>query len=312
MSREELGDDDARSAVPSQRVPLLAPPAPAPDPSTDVPADLSPAARRRIRAALLAVVLVLAGTTGWIGGRAWGGSVDPDAVLDGPIAWAAVVGTRPLGGSGNRALVEVVVRVTNLGRTPLILTGAEASFDAGAIEVVSPDSLPIPPGGTVDAVARASVACRSPQPLRLYPLQVRRSDHSLHSIEIVGSAAALTRVCHAQGPTSEVLTLVRVTEDGERLRLVVRSPTGRTTKVTGVHAGGVTFTGRPLDGAFDARERIIWLDRPRTCPSEWLSGGLPRTLTFELDPGGPAALNLDAGYALARWLRAGPCAGGRL
>lgn len=304
-ARQTHPADPAHSTDPAKQ----ADPADAADPAPTAPGRGSGSTGRRARGAVLAVVTALSALAGWAGSRGWAGSQDPDSLLGGPVAWAVVVDSRPRGGSSQRTLVDLVVRVTNLGRTPLSLNGAEASFDAGAIEAIGPDGASIAPGASIDAVALASIACRSPQPLRLYPLQVRRSDRSLRSVEIAGAAAALTRVCHAQGPDAQVLSLIRASEDGERLRVVVHSPTGRTTKVEGVHARGVAFTGRPLDGTFDARERVIWLDRPRTCPAEWLRTGLPRTLTFEVDPGGPATVTLDAGFALARWLRTAPCSG---
>ena len=201
--------------------------------------------------------------------------------------------------------------MTNLGRTPITLTGAEASFDAGGIEVIAPDSVQIPAGISIDTVAHTGIACRAPLPLRLYPLQVRTVDRALHTVDVAGAATALARACEAQGPATRILTLVSVTEDGDRLRLTIKSPTGRTTQIQSLRAQGVALTGRPLHGSFDARDRTVWVDRPPTCPAAWLSGGLPRTITMDVDVGGPTTVTFDTGYAMARWLRAGPCAGSR-
>jgi hypothetical protein len=272
------------------------------------------AARRppghRTMIATLVVVTLLAGLAAWLGERAWGGTQDRDSSLDRPSAWAVVVDVRPLGGSGRKVAVDVVVRITNLIRTPVTVPGVEVSFDAGTIESIAPRGLTVAAGASADAVARATVDCGSPLSLGLYPLQVRRADRSLQSIEISGATAVLARICNAQVPDLRVLTLVGVSQDADRLRLVVRSPTGRTTTIRGLRARGVALTGRPLSGGFDGRERVLWVDRPRTCPAEWLSTGLPRTLTVEVDVGGPATVTLDVGYPLARWLRAAPCTGG--
>jgi hypothetical protein len=207
--------------------------------------------------------------------------------------------------------VNVVVRVTNLDRDPIVITGAEASFDAGAVDAVTPDSLPVTAGGSAEVVAHAAVDCRSPTPLRLYPLQIRLGDHSLTTIPVVGATAVLARICQAQGPALRVLDLVAVTpQPDHRLRVTLTSPTGRTTQVLGLHAGGVPLDARPLPGSVARDAVTFWIDPPDRCPAEWQAVGLPRTLTVDGDTGGPVSVTVDAGYPLARWLRAGPCAGG--
>lgn len=326
MSREELGDvaDEGATrttllAAPALAAPALAaprPPARSSSPGTTPTLEPDPPGtpariRRRhaVAAGLTAVLLAICGASGWIAARLWT-DTPSSPVGDEPAAWAVVVDARLRGETGARLLVDVTVRLTNLGRAPMILTGAETTFDAGSVEAVVPDSVPVRPGEAVEVVARSAIACRSPLPLRLFPLQVRRADHTLVTVPISGATAALTAVCGAQDLDSAVLALTRVAPDGNRLALVLRSPTGRTTGVVGAHAGGVQLTGRPF-GAFDGNDRILWLDPPRTCPAPWLAGGLPRIVTLEIDAGGPATVDLDTGFALARWLRAGPCAGSR-
>jgi hypothetical protein len=120
----------------------------------------------------------------------------------------------------------------------------------------------------------------------------------------------LARVCQLQQPGSQVLTLVSAARDGIRLKLAIRSPSGRTTQVLALGAEGVPLTGEPLPSSVEATPRIIWLDPPATCPAEWVAAGLPRTVDLEVDVGGPATVSLDVGFAVAQWLRAGPCAGG--
>jgi hypothetical protein len=243
----------------------------------------------------------------WAVERSWAASQDRDIGLDRPPAWAVAVDLRPRGGGGRRLAADVVVRVTNLGRTPLTITGHEASFDAGAIESVTPAPAGVAVGRTTDVVVHAVVDCGSPQPLRLYPLQLRRADRTLVGVEIAGATAVLARLCDASGPEAQVLRLVSVQRDDARLRLVMRSPTGRTTQVTGLSAGGVALDGRPLSGSFDGRDRVLWIDPPATCPPEWVTAGLPRTVTLDVDAGGPATVTLDAGYPLVRWLQDGAC-----
>jgi len=106
-----------------------------------------------------------------------------------------------------------------------------------------------------------------------------------------------------------VLELVSAVPDGDRLRIEVRSPSGRTTQVIGMWAGSVRITGRPMPATVDSANRTMWLDRPSRCPSEWVRGGLPRTIELDLDVGAPATVSVDTGFALPRWLRAGACAG---
>jgi hypothetical protein len=307
VSREELGDAIAETADRIRRALSGAAPGLPNAPSAPTAPRVKPADRADVApAALLAVLL---GAIGWFAASAWmDGAETP--VRDGPVGWAVVLETRPRGESGTRALVDVVVQVTNLDRTPVTLTGAETTFDAGAIEAVAPDSLALRPGAGERVTVHAAVGCRSPLPLRLFPLQFRRVDHTLVTVPISGATAALAAVCETQGPTAQVLTLTRAAPDGDRLALMLRSPTGRTTKVLAVRAAGVAFTGRPL-GVIDGNESILWLDPLPTCPADWRTAGLPRSITVDIDAGGPATLDLDTGYALARWLRTGPCAGSR-
>jgi len=138
---------------------------------------------------------------------------------------------------------------------------------------------------------------------------LRGSDRVLRSIPIDGDAAALARICTLQPAAVHLLELVSAAPDGARLRLQVRSPTGRTTEVNAVSARGVALTGRPIPGTVDALGRTIWIDPPASCPNAWLHSGLPRTLDLRLDAGGDSTVSLDLGFTFARWLRAGPCSG---
>lgn len=55
----------------------------------------------------------------------------------------------------------------------------------------------------------------------MYPLQVLRSDRTLHSIEISGGTAALAQLCESQPVPSPVLALTGIDEDDGVLRPVV-------------------------------------------------------------------------------------------
>jgi hypothetical protein len=303
MSREEFGD-----AIAERATRTTSPPTTPTSQFDRATAGQHPGQGRRLAVTSLVLLIALSGVAGWMGGRMWDDNLEP-APADAPVAWATTVDARPRGESARRVLADVTIRITNLSRTPVTLTGAAATFDAGSIEAVTPDSVVIPVGASAETVAHASIACRAPQPLRLYPLQIRRDDHSLVTVRIIGDAAALTRICDAQAPDTRILAIVRTDEDGDRLELVLRSPTGRNTRVTALRAGGVTLTDHPPDDPVDGREHVFWLERPRSCPIEWLSTGLPRTVELDVDTGGPATVTLDTGYVLARWLRAGPCSG---
>jgi hypothetical protein len=276
------------------------------------PADGDPPRRGRTpsrRAAALLALLVLGTGTGWLGAGAWASTQDEQDTQRGPAAAAVVIDVRPSSGTAVRTGADVVVQINNLGRSLLTLNGAEASFDAGEITLVTPQGLQVPQGGSAMAVLHAAVACGSPQPLRLPALQLRGSDGLLRSVAVDGSAAALAVICELQPPAVHLLELVSVSPDGARLRLQVSSPTGRTTQVVAISAGGVALSGRPVPGTVDALERTIWLDQPKGCPAEWLLGGLPRTVDLRLDSGGDSTVSLDLGFAMARWLRAGACSG---
>jgi len=261
------------------------------------------------RAATLLAALVIGAGSGWFGSGAWGSTQDERATQRGPAAAAVVIDVRPSSGTAVRTGADLIVQITNLGRSLLTLNGAEASFDAGEITSVTPVGLQVPPGSGAMAVVHAAIACGSPQPLRLPAVQLRGSDGVLRSIAVDGAAAALAQVCEQQPPAVRLLELVDTSVDGARLRLQVSSPTGRTTQVTGISARGVPLSGRPVPGTVDALGRTIWLDPPTTCPQEWLLGGLPRTVDLRLDSGGDSTVSLDVGFALAHWLRANACSG---
>jgi hypothetical protein len=264
--------------------------------------------RARVRVAWVVAALVAGVLAGRLGAGSWDGTQTVDPAPDGEVASAVVLDVRPAGGTPARTPVDLVVRVTSLDRTALVVVGGEAGFDAGTIESVVPNGMRIDPGGSGLVTVHAGIACGSRQPLRLGDLQVRRADHRIRTITITGASGALASLCDLQTPGAHPLALVSALPDDTRMRLAVRSPTGRTTRVTAIGVDGVPFTGRPLPATVGAQQTEIWLNRPASCPAAWVNGGLPRTVDVDLDAGGPATVTLDVGFALARWLRAGPCA----
>src|SRR5207244_4282312 len=124
-----------------------------------------------------------------------------------------------------------------------------------------------------------------------------RPDRRTITVPVEGDGRALVQSCQAQEHDPRVLELVAVASDGARLRLVVRSPTGRTTLVTAVWAGSVQLGGRPLPATVDGIKSTIWLDLPHGCAPEWAHGGLPRDLDLDLDAGAPATITVPTGTA---------------
>jgi hypothetical protein len=321
MSREELGNDvmgdvvdSGRSSRPPGRAsPISAGPAPSgtndDGPGGDGPGDRSCPPRPWPRGHLVAssIVVVLSALMGFGSARVWNdASIEGSLLASDPIAWAVVVEARPATGVARTAL-DLVVRLTNLGRSTITVSGSESTDDAGSIESVVPDGLGIEEGGSTVVLVHASIDCSSPKRLRLYPLQVRRGDQTLHAVEIMGATAELARSCQAQAEHAHVVLLTGVGEEDGQLRLTFSSPTGRTTRVLGLRAGEVTLTGEPSHGLFDTRPWTTWIRPPRTCPTEWIHRGLPRTVTVDVDAGGAVPVTLDATDALPRWLLRHSC-----
>jgi hypothetical protein len=253
-------------------------------------------------------VLLVCGLAGWLGAGAWQFGQAPDELLLGLTASAVVVDVRPMGGDGVLTGANLDVQISDLGRAPLTLVGGQPSFDVGSFVGISPPALVIGAGASASASVLVAVACASPQPLRLPELRFRGPDGLLLAVPIDGSAAALAETCNQQPPDVRELQLISAQQDGPRLRLTVRSPTGRTTQVTGVSAGGVPLSGRPLPVTVDHLDATLWLDPLTACPVQWEQSGFPRTLDLQLDSGGESTLSLDVGFALISWATAGACA----
>jgi hypothetical protein len=267
-------------------------------------------ARRGPAASGLVLALAAGLVIGRLGGGWWAATADTTsgagADLD-PMAAAVVLDGDFVVATPGRTVVEFRVRVTNVGPVPLVVLGGTDSVSAARIVRVTP-RLTVQPGAGADAVVRADVGCSSPQPLRLPGLDLERPDRRTVTIPVEGDGRVLVRLCQGRARAPHVVDLVAAGPDGARLRLVVRSPSGRTTLVTGVRAASVPIGGRPLPATVDAQDRTIWLDPPPRCAPEWARGGLPRALDLDVNAGAPATVTLDTGYALANWLRAGPCA----
>jgi hypothetical protein len=273
------------------------------EPLNDGPDAAAPRGRR-LAAAWIAALFLTAVLAGWSGEAAWQGTASPSIGVN---AAATVLEARPSPTELIFPSADLWVRITNLGDGPLSFGGAQTSFDAGSIERISPARFTMPAGGEAIVAVHAIVACGSPQPLRLPPLSVRGADLVRHSVPIDGGAAALARVCSGERPALHLLQLVRASQDAERLRLVIHSPSGRTTILRAVSAGGVPLGGIGSPVVIEGYDRSVWLDPPAACAPSWSVGGLPRSLDLDVDAGGPSRISLATGAVLSSWLLAHAC-----
>ena len=268
----------------------------------------SPPPRRGLLLVAALAALVVGTGLGWSATAAWDRTADGPEITASGVPTAVVTGVQTSIGVRGRTTLELIVRVANPGPEQLTVAGVRRSFTAGDIDVIETRDLVVPPRGEADAAVRATVACASPRPLRLPELLLRTPGRPDVGVPLVGDGRALVTACESQTGDPHVLDLVRTEPDGRRLRMVITSASGRTTVVNRISAGSVPLAGRPLPATVDAEERTVWLDPPAVCPPEWLADGLPRTVDLEVDAGAEATVTLDLRYALARWLRAGPCA----
>jgi hypothetical protein len=244
---------------------------------------------------------------GWATAGALVPSPDDDPTLD--AAAAVIVHVFLRGGDATSAEADLTVQVSDLGQGPIRLVGARASFDAGRIISVPDADGPIEPGRPISSIVHVSVACRSPQPLRLPPLTVRTSSGNARDVPLQGDSAALTQVCSLVSQDLGPVAVTAVDTVGTRLQVSVQSPTGRTTRIVAIRALGVTLLNSGPSDALDGASKAIWLERPETCPPQWRDTGFPLVLDLDVDNGGPSRMSAFLGYPLARWLRSACPAG---
>lgn len=252
--------------------------------------------RWRLPRAMLAVALT--GALGWLAAGAWQPPPPPPppeavsaAVLD-----ARADGNRP---TPVRGRMRVVVQ--NDGDHPVSVVGFEPPRDSGFVMGLDPRRLEVPAGGRADLVLQFAVRCGAATPLDLPALRIRRSDGGLRPVPLAGATDALATMC-AGWPQQEPLVLDSVDRDGDRLRLRLRVPGGRSTRLDEAFAGAVRLVVAPLPAPVDGAGKTFWLEPPRQCPVRWQQTGIPRTLTLQGDLGGPATLTLTVGPLMSDWI----------
>jgi len=325
------GPDDARRGTAGTR--------PDPDgaagPSGSVPGRPPPAVRRRTprpamsrrrRAAVVLVLAALSGAAfGWNGAGSWREAQEREVLLQSAGAAAAVVALdASVGGldavdeaRGVRS-AALTVSILNLGGVPLQVSGRSDSLSAVRIRFVNPSGASVGPRARLTVRVVVEVACSSPQALRVPPLQITSPDGLVRDIPLDATAPALGDLCTEningtaaliEGAAARTGTDVGDLVDDGRFRVSVRAPSGRTTRVVGVRAGGLELTGDPLPATVDGTARVLWLEQPRACDPSVSRSGLPRSLDVDVDGGAgqTATVRVQIGDALARWLLDGPC-----
>jgi len=295
---------------------------PIPQPRADdeaSPAGLTgPRRGSRARVAVLGLLALTAGAFfGWTASDAWGAGREHNDVSLGTAASATVVTMTGRFDDLGQSQLDALVRVVNLGTLPIEITGAQVAYLAAQTDSVSQVPLLVDPGRTALVRLAGRLACASPLPLSLPALTLRRADGLTRPLPVDGATAELTRICSTGRASGQTLQLVSADRDGDRLRLVLDVPSGRTVRVIGVSAGTVALTGRPVPGEVDGQPRAIWLDPPTSCAVPWRTQGLPRSLDVALTgvadrtdvSGVGAVVHLDVGYTLSSWLLDHACPG---
>ncbi len=293
--RPEVGTAaDERDALLPQGAPPVPPPV---GPATPLP----PTGRARRVAVLVAALLAAVGGWTWTGlarsAQALAGRGDTTAAV------ALVTGARP--GERESQVVRGVFDVTvrNVGGVPFQVRGTAASLGAVAVEAVD-GAGEVAPGASRQLLLHVWVSCASPLPLRLPALRLTGPDGGSGAV-VRGGAAVLAGWC--AGVDRDLLELAGTTGDGDRLRVVLRVPSGRTTRIDAVRAGGVLLSASPLPIWLGGQASTLWLTPPRPCPRAWSAGGLPTSVDLDADVGGPATVSVAVGPDLARWLAEHGC-----
>ena len=260
---------------------------------------------RRRSVAVVAAAAVVGAAVGWTGAGAWQDTPAGDRVQ---AMSAVVVSSFPTDDAVQRVEGDLRIRVTNIGEVAVDVVGSDASFDAGTITGIEGLPRRVDVGGAQVLTVHVSAACASPQPLRLAGLSVRGPDGVRRPLPVEGASDALARFCSADAE-QPVIAVTRATEDGDRMRLDLTVPSGRTTSVVAVLAGSVPLRWSPVPMLLDGQGRTVWLTAPADCDPRWRATGLPVALDLVTDMGGAADLTLPVGLALPRWLGRVSCGG---
>lgn len=333
MSREVVGTAEpdavtvaAHPAPPAQPAAQPAPPAPAVVPAV-VPAvaQVRPDRRRRAVAAVLVGAALLGAALGWSGAGSWRDAQRREVALASAGASAVVVGLdtslsglRPAVSGADRRTAVLQVSVLNLGAVPLRVTGRSDSWSAVRILAVEPAGADVAAAARRDVRVAVEVDCTSPQALRVPPLQFTSPDGLVRDIAVDVTAPALADLCAAGMNGTQELLRGRVADRGsdvarlvdrDRLRLVLVSPSGRTTRVVAIRAAGLALDADPLPATVDGTPRYLWLKPPTGCDASVLRVGAPRHVDVDVDAGSgqTATVRLRLGDLFAGWLLAGPC-----
>jgi hypothetical protein len=298
MSREVQGEAPA-DAVPGQRgLPQRVEAGMA----RLVPRQVFP--RKRSRTVMLAgVVSVVGCLTGWTAAGAWA----PANPTNPPEAVTATVRDMRLDPDSRPepARARLVIDVANASPGAVVVVGHATSFDAASVTGLEPRALRIAPGASRPVEVEVAVACSGPAPLRSPALRIRRADGGVRPVPVNGASQALLAVCAAGTGQQLPLVIDKAWLEGRRLAVEMSVPSGRTTQVRAVRAGGVALSASQATIAGEGT--TIWLDPPVDCPQPWRSEGVPQQITLDVDVGGPASLSLPVGPALADWILADSC-----
>jgi hypothetical protein len=296
MSREVLGQAPADAGEP------LAPPH-----ATGSPG--SAARPRRLRRVLaLAAAAVTGCTSGWLlAGTAETGNLTGSALG----VTAQVVIWRPDFASARPLRGTLQVSVINAGARSVRVTGYDASVSAASIAGLErPAGIDAVPAGQTSTLAlRVSVRCDGELPLRLPSLRLRLADGTQRPLPVLGGNAAVAGLCSSRRDQQLLVSDRRPHRDREYYGVLLRSPSGRPTRVQAARAGGYPISVAPLPSTIGAAGTMIWLTPPARCPQVWRTAGFPGGLDLDVDlPAGElTTVSVEVGPALARWLLDSGC-----
>lgn len=259
--------------------------------------------KRGHTALLVGVVCVVGCLGGWTAAGAWAPANPPTP----PEAVTATVRDMRLDPDSRPepARARLVIDVVNASPGAVVVVGHATSFDAASITGLEPRALKIAAGASRAVEVEVAVACSGPAPLRAPALRIRRTDGGIRPVPVTGASQALLAVCAAGSGQQLPLVIDKVSLDGRRLAVVMSVPSGRTTQVQAVRAGGVALAAS--QATIGGGDTTIWLDPPVDCPQAWRSDGVPQQITLDVDVGGPGSLSLQIGPALADWILADSC-----
>ncbi len=274
---------------------------------------MTPDAGPTRRLALLSGLAVATFALGWVGQGWWqfGGAAAPPA--------ATATATDLIGGASSRQplSIQLTLAVSNDGPEEIRVQGPTTPGPGTVITQVSPGLLVLPAGRAGQLQADVRVNCDRPVPLALPDLRIELID-GVHRGLPVSDSGLLLEACSRSRPTVRPLTVEVLPPAAGRLRLRLTSPTGRAIRLHAVRAGGVDLAGSPVPVTIAGRTPVdIRLSAPPSCPPEWLAGGTPSALTFDLSPdaviaGGAASTTSQpviVGSGLIFWLLAASCPG---